>query len=93
MSIGRFDTANITEQTSVMWWICFSLASILGIWGFVCPPKGQIDKSVLEFIAWLFGFLALAVAREAVKEGLGFKMTSGNTTLEIKDTDGNENPS
>ena len=29
------------------------------------------------------GFATLAVAREAIKEGLGLKYTHGDTTLEI----------
>lgn len=91
MKIGRFDTNNVTWQTTMMWWICFAMAAFLGIWGFICPPKGQIDKSILEFIAWLFGFLSLAVAREAIKEGFGIRMTHGNTALEVKDMDGVDN--
>lgn len=88
MKIGRFDTHNVTFQTTMMWWICFTLAASIGIWGFICPPKGQIDKSILEFIAWLFGFLTVAVAREAIKEGFGIRMTHGNTVFEVKDQDG-----
>ena len=38
--------------------------------------------------AYLVGFATLIVIREAIREGLGVKLTHGNSSLEIKDTDG-----
>lgn len=87
MSIGVFDTKNITRTTTIIWWVCFTLVAVLGLGSWMCPPKGEIHKSVLELTAWVFGFMALAVAREAIKEGLGVKFKHGDTEVEIIDKD------
>lgn len=90
MSIGKFDTENITKHTTIALWVAFLLTAGLGVWGFVCPPKGVIDGSVIKYSMIIFGVAALAVAREAIKEGLGVKLSHGDTVLEIKDNDNNE---
>lgn len=87
MSIGSFNSEKVTKQTSLMWWICFGCAVGVGIYSLVCPPAGEIHKSVLEFIAFIFGFMALAVAREAIKEGMGIKLQKGDTTIELRDNE------
>lgn len=91
MSIGQFDSENITRHTTLALWITFGITAGLGVWGFVCPPKGVIDGSVIKFSMILFGIAALAVAREAIKEGLGVKLSHGDTVLEITDNDNNNN--
>ena len=88
MSIGKFDTANISKHTTIALWVFAIITVGLATYSAVCPPQGVIDKSVLEFGAIMGGFATLAVAREAIKEGLGLKYTHGDTTLEIdKDKD------
>ena len=37
---------------------------------------------------FLFAFGTLAVLREAIREGLGVRLTHGDTTVEIHDLDG-----
>ena len=59
----------------------------LAVAGFFVPPMGVIDGSVLRAVSLLFAFASLAVTREAIREGLGAKLTHGNTTIEIKDVD------
>lgn len=83
MSIGSFNTENVTKQTSIALWIFALVTVTLSIYSALCPPQGVIDKSVLEFGALMVGFATLAVARETVKEGLGVKYTHGNTTVEV----------
>lgn len=53
------------------------------------PPTGQIDPSVLKAAGYCFAFAGLYEFREAVLEGLGIKLTHGDTTIEVKDQDGN----
>ena len=67
--------------------VCISRKSIAS---FIVPPMGVIDPSVLKFASWLFAFASLATLREAIREGIGAKLTHGNTTIEIKDTNGKE---
>lgn len=91
MSIGHFDTKNITQQTTIIWWVCLILAASVGVGSFFCPPMGEVSKTALELVAWFFGFLALAVTREAIKEGLGIRLKHGDTALEVVDMDGTKN--
>lgn len=86
MSIRQF-TSNISRNTTIALWF-FALATIgLGIYSAVCPPEGAIDDSILKFGAIMCGFATLAVAREAIREGLGVKYSHGETTIEISDRD------
>ena len=81
-------TRRVTWQTTALLWI-FSLSSVgLFVASFLVPPLGAIDPSVLKAVALLFAFGALAEAREAIREGLGVKLTHGQTTIEVHDLDG-----
>lgn len=57
---------------------------------FCIPPKGQIDPSIFKAAGFLFGFATLFEVREAIREGLGVKLTHGDTAVEIRDLDGDE---
>lgn len=75
-------------MTTVLLWL-FAVATItLLAASFIVPPTGIIDPSVLKAAALLFAFATLAEAREAIREGLGVKLTHGGTTVEIHDLDG-----
>lgn len=87
MSIGNFDTNNITRQTSIAMWIAFAVTVILLIWAFVVPPKGDINASVLKACTLIYTIIPFAIAREALKEGKGAKISHGDTNIEIKDYD------
>jgi hypothetical protein len=39
---------------------------------------------------YLFAFATLLVTREAIREGLGVKLTHGETTVQVGDMDGKE---
>ena len=66
--------------------IVLSLAAILLlIGGFVMPPMGVVDGSVLKAAAVLFGFAALSVLMHAVDKGVGAKLEHGDTKLTIID--------
>ena len=84
----REATRNVSRTTTLLLWI-FALATIgLLVASFIVPPTGVIDSSVLKAGALIFGFATLAELREAVMEGLGVKLTHGNTTIEVHDLDG-----
>ncbi len=83
---------NVSVATTIGLLIC-SLAAIgLFVASFIVPPTGEIHSSVLAAGGWIFAFAALFELREAIKEGLGFKITHGQTTVEVKDQDGPGNP-
>ena len=81
---------NVRIGTSIALWVCIIAAVGLFIASFIVPPTGVIDGSVLRAASLLFAFASLAVLREAVREGIGAKLTHGNTVIEIKDLDGNQ---
>lgn len=84
----REETRNISKTTTILLWI-FGLTTItLFAASFVVPPLGEIHPSALRAAAFLFAFATLAEAREAIREGLGVKLTHGQTTIEVKDQDG-----
>lgn len=87
----RAMTRNVRTSTTVLLWVFGMTTIALGVASFVVPPTGVIDPSVLKFTAWLFAFATLAEAREAIMEGLGVKLTHGQTTIEVRDADGKPN--
>ena len=80
-------TKNVRTSTTVALWVCILAAVGLFIASFCVPPTGVIDGSVLRAGSLLFAFGSLAVLREAIREGIGAKLTHGNTTIEVKDLD------
>ena len=57
---------------------------------FFIPPKGIIDPSIFKAAGFLFAFATLFELREAIREGMGVKLTHGETTIEVSDMDGKE---
>lgn len=51
---------------------------------------GEISPSVLKAGSLIFAYAALMEVREAIAEGLGVKLSHGDTTVVIKDLDGKE---
>ena len=92
MSIGSFNTANIRKQTTIMLCVIICITAGIIIYSAICPPPGHIDEMTFKLVPWAFALCGLLVAREAIAEGLGVKFSHGDTHLEIKDTDSNENP-
>ena len=84
----RQETKNISKTTTVLLWI-FGVSTIaLFVASFIVPPKGEIHPTILKAGAIIFAFATLAEAREAIREGLGVKLTHGQTTIEVHDLDG-----
>lgn len=86
----REQTRNVTKTTTIMLWICGLTTIALFVASFIVPPTGAIDPSIIRAAALLFAFSTLVEAREAIREGLGVKLTHGHTTIEVHDLDGPE---
>ena len=67
--------------------ICFFVSVGLIIGGFVTPPTGVIDGSVLKAVGELFMFPTLLYGFRAVELGLNLKFKKGDTSIII----GNDN--
>jgi len=79
---------NVSASTTVGLWVCVLSTIGLLVASFLVPPRGVIDPSVLKGGSLIFAFAGLFELREAIREGLGFKLTHGGTTVEVKDLDG-----
>lgn len=62
-----------------------SLAATIGLLtaGFILPPTGQIDPSVLTAGGILFAFATLGQVPYAIEKGRTATLTHGNTTITV----------
>lgn len=51
---------------------------------FILPPPGEISNSVLMAVGEIFGFAALGTVIHAIDHGKTASITHGNTTIEVK---------
>lgn len=69
--------------------VCFAASVALGIISFFMPPKGQIDQSVLLFIAEVGVFATISrvpdFIRAVAKNHTPVEITKGETTIKIGD--------
>lgn len=78
-------------NTKVMFTICLVASVALIVGGFIVPPTGVIDGSVLTAVGELLGFGAISMIPEMISKGTNFKVTHNNTTLEVNnDEDGED---
>lgn len=67
----------------VVFWVCLIVSLILIVLGFVVPPMGTIDPSVLTAVGEIFGFATLGVVADAIKEGYDAKIKKGEMEINI----------
>lgn len=87
----RTITKRVSTSTTIALWICLITTIGLFITSALLPPKGAIDPSMFKAAGYILSFATLIVIREAIREGLGVKLTHGDTTVEVKDLDGKDN--
>lgn len=67
-----------------LWLRILTLASIaLLVWGFVLPPPGVIDSSVIAAVGELAGFAALWQLAKAIDKGVDAALRKGDTEITI----------
>ena len=82
--------AEVIKKATVgnpVFWVSFALCAGLIVAGFIVPPTGRIDGSVLTAVGELFAFPTLWTVWHAIERGIDAKLTRGNTTLAIGDFD------
>lgn len=62
--------------------VTFVLSVLLIIGGFLCPPIGVIDNSVLSAVGLLLMFATVEKIPDAIKAGRSFKVSKGDISLE-----------
>ena len=74
---------NVRLSTTIALWVCLVFSVGLLVASFLVPPVGEISPTVLKGGSLIFAFAALIELREAVIEGLGFKLVHGDTSVEV----------
>lgn len=85
-------THRVSRSTTIALWVCLLAAIAFFTLSAVVPPMGVIDPSIFKAAGFLVAFAGLFVLREAILEGLGVKVTHGNTTIQVGDMDGKGTP-
>lgn len=69
-------------MTRIIFGVCLTCSIVLIVAGFIVPPRGVIDGSVLTAVGELFGFATLASVLKMSKYKQ-MELKHGNTTLTI----------
>ena len=67
-----------------VFYITFVLSVVLIVSGFLIPPTGVIDGSVLTAVGELLMFSVIARIPEAIKAGKSVKIQKGDSSIEIE---------
>ena len=86
----RVITKRVCTSTTIALWVCLLVTIGLFLTSAYWPPKGVIEPSMFKAAGYLSGFATLFVIREAIREGLGVKLTHGETTVQVGDMDGKD---
>lgn len=70
---------------NIPFWVCLIVSIALIVSGFLVPPTGEIDGSVLKAVGELLGFATLYVAFIAMKKGIDFRLQHGKTSITAGD--------
>lgn len=87
----RAMTRKVSLSTTIALWVCLVISIGLFVASALVPPYCVIDPSIFKAAGYLFAFATLFVLREAIREGLGVKLTHGDTTVQVGDMDGKDN--
>lgn len=72
-------------------YVSLILSILLLVGGFLSPPLGIIDSSVLSAVGLLFAFATLALLPKmlaAIAQGRTFRLTKGDLTAEVASNSG-----
>lgn len=75
--------------TQIIFWFCLITSIGLSVAGFIVPPTGIIDGSVLTVIGELLGFAALGQLPMLLSKK-SFEISHGKTHLSVGDNDDHE---
>lgn len=64
-------------------WVTLTFALALAVGGFLVPPRGQLDGSVMTIVGLIFLWPALAFANKALEEGHNAHIQAGNASIDI----------
>ena len=68
---------------NVVFIVCLLISAALLVAGFLVPPTGVIDPSVLTAVGELFAFAALSQLPFVIASGKGITLNHGNTSISV----------
>ena len=71
--------------------ICTVCAIGFGIASFIMPPTGEINESVIKFIAEVWCYAALSVLMEGLIKGVDARIKKGDTEVSFNNPDKDKN--
>lgn len=74
------------KKHNTIFWICFITSTVLIVAGFLLPPMGIIDSSVLLGVGELFAFGTLYELPNIIKNGK-ITLKKGDTEIEVDPED------
>lgn len=74
-------------ETNVFFWFFSIIGVIMMIAGFILPPMGQIDNSVLVGVGEIDGIIALGTVIKALDRGVDVTAQHNNTSISITNKD------
>ena len=74
---------NLKTHYLVAFWVSLVISIGLLVGGFLTPPQGEIDGSLLEGAGLIFLYPALSFAAKALEENNKIKIQHGQTTIQI----------
>ena len=77
------------HEDKPIFYVCLGMSIALMISGFLLPPTGVIDPSVLTACGILFGFAALGVTAKNLAHGKEVTFKKGDMEISIDDDDDN----
>lgn len=73
-----------------IFYVCLTMAVLLFVGGFFCPPIGVIDGSVLTAAGILLGFAALGVAGQNLANGKDVIFKKDDIEIKVGDEEDDE---
>ena len=67
-----------------VFYLTLSVSIVLMVGGFLCPPIGCIDGSVLTAVGLLLMFSVIEKVPDVIKAGKSLKIVKGDFTAEIE---------
>ena len=68
---------------NVVFIVCLLISAALLVAGFLVPPTGVIDPSVLTAVGELFAFAALSQLPFVIASGKGITLNHGSTSISV----------
>ena len=81
------ETLKNLDPTRLAIFILALCAVLLFVAGFIVPPTGIIDGSVLTAGGIMLAFAGLFLALHAIDKGIDAKVTHGQTSIELQNDD------